>query len=246
MPLRDHFNPPVTKRSPWDALYGAWPTLIVIDLNKRLPPRYVAAPRIHLGAAFEVDVAASEHNAPTWSTLERDDFDSGGGVATAVWAPPQPTLAIETDLPEQDEYEVRIFDEEENRVVAAIEIVSPANKDRPSHRRAFAAKCATLLQQKVSVILVDLVTVRHSNLYADLLELLGQSDPSLVPEPPPTYAVACRAHEMKQSWQLETWVHPLKLGASLPTLPLWLSADLAIPLDLESSYEETCKVLRIT
>ena len=219
--------------------------MIVIDLNKRLPPRYVASPRVHLGAAFEIDVAASEYNARAWSTAERDTSDDDGGVATAVWAPPQPTLAIETDLPEQDEYEVRIFDEEENRVVAAIEIVSPANKDRPSHRRAFAAKCATLLQQKVSVILVDLVTVRHSNLYGDLLELLGQSDPSLVPEPPPMYAVACRAHEKKQSWQLETWVHPLKLGASLPTLPLWLSADLAIPLELESSYEETCRVLRI-
>jgi hypothetical protein len=35
--------------------------------------------------------------------------------------------------------------------VAAIEIVSPANKDRPEHRRKFVAKCAALLQQGVSV-----------------------------------------------------------------------------------------------
>jgi hypothetical protein len=38
---------------------------------------------------------------------------------------------------------------------------------------------------------------------------------------------------------------PLTLGEPLPTLPLWLSTDLAIPLNLESSYEQTCQALRI-
>jgi hypothetical protein len=44
---------------------------------------------------------------------------------------------------------------------------------------------------------------------------------------------------------LETWSFPLVFGQSLPTLPLWLSDDLAVNLDLEASYEETCRVLRI-
>ena len=47
-------------------------------------------------------------------------------------------------------------------------------------------------------------------------------------------------------WQLETWLQPLRLSQPLPTLPLWLAADFSIPLDLEESYEETCKVLRIS
>jgi hypothetical protein len=54
-----------------------------------------------------------------------------------AWAPPSPTLAIATDLPEQDEYEVRIVEIETKRLVAAVEIVSPANKDRPDRRGAF-------------------------------------------------------------------------------------------------------------
>jgi hypothetical protein len=29
------------------------------------------------------------------------------------------------------------------------------------------------------------------------------------------------------------------------TLPLWLAGNLGVPLDLEASYEETCRVLRI-
>ena len=39
-----------------------------------------------------------------------------------------------------DEYEVRVYDEKRHcRLVAAVEIVSPANKDRPEHRHAFVA-----------------------------------------------------------------------------------------------------------
>lgn len=253
MPLRDHFHPPVTKMSPWDALHGQWPAMIVIDLNKRLPPRYLASPRVHLSTSFEIDVAASEDDRATGTGPIASG--SGGGTATAVWAPPQPTLTVETDLPEQDEYEVLVHEHPDTtrRLVAAVEIVSPSNKDRPDHRRTFVAKCAALLQRGVSVSLVDLVTTRRFNLYADLIDLLGQTDPSLIPEPPPLYAAACRWRRDESSngartggsWRLETWAHALEIGRPLPTLPLWLATDFAVPLELESTYEETCRVFRI-
>ena len=89
-------------------------------------------------------------------------------------------MTLETDLSEQDEFEVRVYDVERGRqLVAAIELVSPANKDRPENRRAFAVKVAALLQKEVCVSIVDLVTVRQFNLYADLLELIGGADPQL-------------------------------------------------------------------
>jgi hypothetical protein len=82
-------------------------------------------------------------------------------------------------------YEVRVCGAKPvRRFVAAVEIVSPANKDRPEHRRVFVAKCAALLQERVSVTIVDLVTTRTFNLYHDLLELIAETDPSLGPEPP--------------------------------------------------------------
>jgi hypothetical protein len=31
----------------------------------------------------------------------------------------------------------------------------------------------------------------------------------------------------------------------LPTLPLWVADDFAVPLELDATYEETCKGLRI-
>src|ERR1700756_2250292 len=98
MPLRDHFRPPLDNRRSWEELHGGWPMMLVAALSRRLPPRYVAGPRVHLGAYFEIDVASYEED-------ESAPLDSGGGaaeggVATEVWAPPQPTLAVTTDLPD--------------------------------------------------------------------------------------------------------------------------------------------------
>ena len=191
MPLRDHFHAPLDDSRSWDELHGAWPTVIVMALNRNLPSRYVAAPRVHLGPHAEIDVTAYESDTPDSADARTGAAD--GGVATAVWAPPRPTFDVAIDMPDQDEYEVRVYDAQRHRrLVAAVEIISPANKDRPEHRRAFVAKCAALLQQHVSVALVDLVTTRRFNLYSDLLELLGQADSSLAPEPPVVYAAACR------------------------------------------------------
>jgi hypothetical protein len=65
-------------------------------------------------------------------------------------------------------------------------------------------------------------------------------------KPPPLYAVACRTAKTNEHWSLEAWEHILTLGQPLPTLPLWLADNLAVPLELEASYEETCRILRIS
>jgi hypothetical protein len=244
MPLRDHFRPPLDDETSWDGLHGGWPMMIVASLSRKLPPRYVAAPRVHPGGYVEIDVATYEKDEPA-SFVPEAGTDKGS-VATAVWAPPRPTFRVSADPPDQDEYEVRVYDLKRNRrLVAAIEIVSPGNKDRPEYRRAFVAKCAALLQQRVSVAIVDLVTTRRSNLYGELLDLIGQTDPFLAPEPAPLYAVACRQTRRDDSWHFEAWFDALALGQPLPTLPLWLADDLAAPLELEATYEETCRILRI-
>jgi hypothetical protein len=47
------------------------------------------------------------------------------------------------------------------------------------------------------------------------------------------------------NWQLEAWAQTLSLQEALATMPLWLADDLAIPLDLEKSYEASCHALGI-
>jgi hypothetical protein len=145
----------------------------------------------------------------------------------------------------QDVFEVRVYDEDRrSRLVAAVELVSPANKDRAEHREAFAVKCAAYLQNQVGLIIVDVVTERQANLHPDILRLLGLTDATLWPENVHLYAVAYHAIK-DEAWRLGTWTEFLAVGAVLPTLPLWLAADLAVPVELEPAYERTCRVLRI-
>jgi hypothetical protein len=243
MPLRDHFRPPVSKRASWEGLHGQWPAMIVQQLSPVLPEGYTAEPRVHLGPYFEIDVTAFERTQSQTATAAAED----GSVATAAWTATQPLLDVEADWPDQYEYEVLVFDQErDRRLVAAVELVSPANKDRPESRRALVTKCAALLRQGVGVALVDLVTARRFNLYAELLEWIGQHDPALGEEPPVTYAASLRFRKPAQRTRLQTWAYPLVVDQSLPTLPLWLSADRSVPLNLEASYEETCRLLRIS
>ena len=59
------------------------------------------------------------------------------------------------------------------------------------------------------------------------------------------WAASYRAIGRGDEGQLQVWMAPLEVGQSLPTLPMWLGADLAVPLDLEASHTAACLDLRI-
>ena len=242
MPLLDHFRPPILNKGSWEGFHGMWPAIMVMDLGKSLPERYTAEPRVHLGKNFEVDIG-------TFVNEDDAEFNTLGVATTtaaAAWSPPAPTLTVEFDSVDEHAYEVLIFDQQRGReLVAAIELVSPANKDRPASRQAFTAKCAALLQKRVCVSLVDLVTVMRFNLYCAVLEHLGQTDPAFHPQPPSTYAVTCRSRQQATSSRFDAWAYPMVVGERLPVLPIWLDDDHAIQLDLETSYQQTCTLLRL-
>ena len=94
--------------------------------------------------------------------------------------------------------------------------------------------------------MVDLVSVRQANLYAELLELIGGEDPEVGRSPATLYSVTIRSRQRPERRSaLDMWYYPMAAGKPLPTLPVWLSGELRVMLDLEASYEETCRLLRI-
>src|SRR5437868_4627719 len=127
MPLRDHFRPPVSKRSSWEGFHSGWPMRIVEELGSRLPDGFVAEPHVRLGSFYEIDVCAFEQEAEVEPGVRsaQDPEKPNGVVATATQAPPAPTLMIDTEFPEQYAYEVLVFDVERGRrLLAAVQIVS--------------------------------------------------------------------------------------------------------------------------
>ena len=241
MPLRDHFLDSLPQVFHWEGFHSAWANTMVRHLNQTLlPARYRAAPHTHLGSQAEVDIGS-------WDTEPQagDLTVPANGNGTAVWAPPQPILTLQTELDDPDIFEVKIYDEKrQSCLVAAIELVSPGNKDREAHRRDFVLKCASYLRTGVALVVIDIVTSRRENLFEVLVELLKVVEIDGNWEPSELYAFAMKPESLQKGWRVRTWPCTLRINERLPTLPLWLAERFAVPIDLEASYEETCSVLR--
>jgi hypothetical protein len=224
MPLLDHFHPPVSSRKEYPGTLATWASLITMRLNLEvLPAEFTAEPRT------------------------KSQFVCEYMEDPQVYAPPAPPLTEEVEIAESDTFEVLIYrDENRWRLAAAIELVSPANKDRPSHLRTFADKCLGYLSKGVSVVVVDVVTNRAAQTHAEIVSR-GNLPASFAWQPASGLSVVSyRTIQPKAGvTRLDVWPTELHLRAALPTVPLWLAADLCVPLDLEPPYHLACQSLRL-
>jgi hypothetical protein len=190
-----------------------------------------------MGPSVEIDVG----------TFERDSA-ADGAVAMAVprvWAPPAPDAVMPSVIP--DTFEVRILSTDTGpKLVAAIELVSPGNKDRATERRAFAVKCASYLYQGIGLIIVDIVTSRRTNLHDEIVRVMELADDLRLAREVSLYAVAYRPLRRGGKDEIDVWRSSLALNQPLPTLPLSLRADLVIPVDFEATYADACRSKRLT
>jgi hypothetical protein len=228
MPLLDHFHPPLSDRRHWEAFHARWASAIADELNAHLPDDYFAEAQVHHGARVEIDVATfSERNS------------NGGGTAVQTIA--APTLApADLLIPAVflEQFAVHIFQNAGGpSLVAAIELASPANKDRAETRRAFAVKCAAYLQRGIGLIVVDVVTNRHANLLRDLLELMNALELSGI-DVQALMAVSYRPVQVGERGTVEARLFPLAIGQTLPTVPLALDAGQILLVDFEATYTE--------
>ena len=255
MSLRNHARS--RKLIPWKPFHNTWLVKMVDRLNESiLTPRFTSMPGAHYGIELEADVATLERDANA-SLFGAVSGGSDGGVAVApvTYTPPAPPLTANVSFTGDDAFEVRVFmDGSDWRLVAAVELVSERNKDRPEGRREFAVKCGGYLQSGVSVVVVDIVPDRHADLHLDLCDVLDLPPSLYWKSPTGLSAVAYRAVRERKPpatpdgglpVRLDVWPHALAIQEELPTVPLWLAADLAVPLELELTYAAACKSLRL-
>lgn len=233
MPLLDHFHPPLSRTHPWRTFHGTWAVTMARLLNAGvLPAGYYALPSADRDGPFEIDVAA----------LHEPGASEPAG-AVRPWVSPEPTLAVAVEWPDESDVRVEVLSEEgDPPLAAAIELVSPRNKDRAKVREAFAAKCAEHLRHGRGVVVVDVVTTRRANVQADLFAAVGVEEVAGLPDG--ISAVSYRSVSREAEGQLQAWPFALAVGQTLPTLPLWLG-EFAVPLDLEASHTAACNDLRI-
>lgn len=249
MPLYDLFHRPLSEVREWEGLHTQWSGCITADLNRRLPKRFVASAPKHLGPFVSADVAESkilsEYHANNGTT---DPRGTGGGVALAaepeIYAPPEAAVSFPAKFP--DEYIVEIRDQTRgSRVIAVVELVSPANKKEADAREQFAAKSMSYLSKGIGLVVLDVVTERHWNLHNEFVQLSNLSEQFLMPDSDWLYAVAYRPVSRGKQNLIDLWRWPLKVGAPLPVVPLALKGYGCVRLDLEATYTAACEQCRI-
>jgi hypothetical protein len=244
MPLLDHFHPPLSERRHWESFLAFWATSLSDVLNgDLLPTDYFAEILIRRGSRVEVDVATFEE---TESSDESPTSEGGTAVMAApAWAPPiTATFSIPAVFP--DSIEILVMSTVSGpTLIAAVELVSPANKDRPETRRAFAAKCASYLQQGIGLVIVDIVTNRAANLHNAFVSMMEIGEQFLI-DPSATYTTAYRPVRQEENEFIQVWPSSLAVKNKLPVQPLWLDRGMCVPLDLESSYAEACERSRLS
>jgi hypothetical protein len=125
-----------------------------------------------------------------------------------------------------------------HRLIALLEIVSPANKDRARHVEEFTGKILSALNVGIHVLLADLFPPGahdREGLHGVLLSELEDLDEpyNLPPEEPLTLA----GYAADPPAGVEIYLEHLAVGAALPEMPLFLSPERYVNVPLEPTYQ---------
>ncbi len=147
-------------------------------------------------------------------------------------ADPDEEIAVATLDPE-----TAVYVERQGRLIAAVEVISPRNKDRPFARTAYLTRDLGYLLNGANLVLIDVHRRPVAFSFADEIAVhLHLKQPSV----PPPMAVSYRVGEPAATGGrlLAIWRRPLTVGAVLPALPLPLTPDQAVTIDLELTYSQ--------
>ena len=218
-----------------DGIFHGFHTMWISELNKSLnegllPSGYYAWPEQHtgLGIADILTLHVSPPSAPCPPA-------TGGTLLTE--APPR----VRRRHTIQDEIRaarrsIAVRHVSGHRLIALLEILSPANKDRARLVAEFADKAAAALEAGVHLLLVDLFPPgRHDphGMYGAVCHELGQSDePYDAPAGEPLTLASFAAGS-----PVEVYLEYVAVGAALPEMPLFLDPERYINAPLEATYQ---------
>jgi hypothetical protein len=158
---------------------------------------------------------------------------------------PAPSVSVTLELKSQD-VSPSVVDKykDDMRLIGAIELVSPRNKDRKKVREPFVRKCHSYLKGGIGLVLIDIVTYRKPHLHNQLMDFLGGPLESRLPVED-CYATSYRVTEDQSGQRLEAWNYHAALGQPIPSVPMCLLDGPCITLNLEATYTEALADLNL-
>jgi Protein of unknown function (DUF4058) len=123
-----------------------------------------------------------------------------------------------------------------HRIVALVEIVSPANKDRKAHVTAFVNKMVAALELGIHVLLIDLFPPGAHDpdgMHGAVWDRFEPDEDNAPPEDRP-FALA----SYTGGSPAKAFVSFVSVGDKLPAVPVFLTAARYVDLELEPGYAE--------
>lgn len=199
-----------------------------------LPGGYYALAEQHAGKTIP-DVL-TPHASPAAQGRRPDPAGAGGGTAVAQ-APPRVRRrhSVEFRGPSHPRT-VAIRHVSGHRLVAMLEIVSPANKDRPEGITRFASKAVSALNAGVHLLVVDLFPPGPhdpSGIHGAITGHLWKTDD--VYDLPANEPLTLAAYEVGDV--IDVYLKHLAVGADLPEMPLFLEGNRYVDVPLEATYQ---------
>lgn len=219
----------------WDSLHLVWQNQLLEWIQPRLPSGY----RAYLGAvpALTIDTpnGRPDLGVRNWNPPPRS-------VPAPPPAPPE-TPGVEPDSETVvtltlDPFRA-IHIDAHGCLVAAVELVSPRNKDRPDSRERYTNRYLGYIHNAVHLLLIDVLPHPIGFSFADAIAGRLGIEPSPCPVP---FAVSYRVGEpVPEGTLIARWVRPFQIGDPLPTIPLALTVHQSVSIDLEHTYREAAR-----
>ncbi|HZV03830.1 MAG TPA: DUF4058 family protein [Gemmataceae bacterium] len=230
MPLHDW-----TDERGWDSVHPLWLTYLLEYVQERLPEGYKA----FLGGVPSLSVDAGSGK-PDVSVRQwgQQPLAEVGASSTSVF---EPDLEASVSIRLDPQRAVHI--DYHGQLIAAIEVVSPRNKDRGDAKETYSNRYLGYLRLGVHLMLIDVLPRPKGFSFSDVItSSLGLNLPPL----PPPFAAAYRVGEVVPVGDdmgsiVGFWRRPLQIGQPLPKLPLPLSVHRAIEIDLEATYQRAAR-----
>ena len=175
---------------------------------------------------------------------QRPDVGVRNWLTEAPPPPPEYPAAPSPDADDEPDQEIALavlesqsalFVAHDDRLIAAIELVSPRNKDRQSACANYTNIYFGYLLKGVHLLLVDVHRRPLQFSFAD--RIAEELTMAQAPFPAP-FAISYRVGEEAPSGGrfLGIWRRPLSMGGPLPTLRLALSVRESVLVDLDATY----------
>jgi hypothetical protein len=218
----------------WETVHTYW----IAELGRWLKPRLPAGYRSSLGTVPALVVAAAPVHPDV--SVRRHAEASIPEPPNGPTSPPSAACSelvpdVEAALASLDPARA-VFVTRAGNLVAVIELISPRNKDSPETRRSTTDRFLGYLTHGIHPLFVDVHPRPLGFSFADDLAALVQFPAPPCPAPcAVSYRVSGPA-PAEGGLYLGAWPRTLTVGAALPTLPLPLTRDVAVLVDLEQTY----------